>query len=193
MQRRNLGKAMRYLVAVCALGSAFALFACSSDDDNSGDIKNVNATVSADTSTVAAVQGREITIANGQVFGGPVGSNPATLTFTTPTTFTLTQTGVPPLALAGNVTYDSGGCTLIPTVGAAGALAIATCNLVVVANNAVVGTGQVSGIITLVLNNGQGVTASSNSLTATVFLDNNGELFVVNPVTGVSVDMGIQP
>jgi hypothetical protein len=40
MQRRNLGKAMRYLVAVCALGSAFALFACSSDDDKRK--KNVN-------------------------------------------------------------------------------------------------------------------------------------------------------
>jgi len=193
MQRRNLSKVMRYLVAVCALGSAFALFACSSDDDESGEIKNVNATVPATTSTVAAVQGREITIANGQVFGGPVGSNPATLTFTTPTTFTLTQAGVPPLALAGNVTYSSGGCTFIPTVGGTGALSIATCNLVVVANNVVVGTGQVSGIITLVLNNGQGVTISSNSLTATVFLDNSGELFVVNPVTAQSVDMGIEP
>jgi len=64
---------------------------------------------------------------------------------------------------------------------------------VVAATNVVVGTGQVSGTVTLVLNNGVGITISSNTLTATVFLDGNGELFVVNPVTGVSVDMGIQP
>jgi len=186
---------MRYLVAVCALVSAFAMVACGGDDDDdSAEVKSFVATVPATTSTVAAVQGQAITIANGQVFGGPVGSNPATLIFgiNNPTAFTLTQTGAVPLA--GTVNYGSGGsCTFIPTVGGGGALSVSTCNLVMVANNVVVGTGQVSGIITLVLNNGAGVTVSSNSLTATEFLDNTGELFVVNPATGQSVDMGIQP
>jgi hypothetical protein len=176
-------------VAVCVLVSSLAMFACGGDDEE-GEIKNVNATVAATTSTVPSVVGREITIANGQVFGGPVGSNPITFIFTTPTTFALRQ-GT--LALAGNVSYGSNAsCTFVVTQGGGGALAVATCNLVVVANNVVVGTGQVSGIITLVLNNGAGITVSSNSLNATVFLDSSCELFVVNPVTGVSVDMGIQ-
>jgi hypothetical protein len=190
MQRRNLGRAMRCLVAVGVLVSSLALFACGGDDDEGGQIQNVNSNVAATTSTVPSVVGREITIANGQVFGGPLGSNPATLIFTTPTTFTLRQGGV---TLQGNVSYGSNAqCTFVVTQGGAGALAIATCNLVVVANNAVCGTGQVPGIITLVLNNGAGITVSSNSLNATVFLDSSCELFVVNPVTGVSVDMGIQ-
>ena len=33
MQQRNLGKAMRYLVAVCALGSALAMVGCGGGDD----------------------------------------------------------------------------------------------------------------------------------------------------------------
>jgi hypothetical protein len=90
--------------------------------------------------------------------------------------------------LAGNVSYGSGGsCTFVVTQGGTLTLAVATCNLIVNASNVVVGTGQVSGIITLVLN-----TISSNSLIAMVFLDARGELFVVNPVDMVSVDMDIQ-
>jgi hypothetical protein len=191
MQRKHLGKAMHYLVAVCALVSALAMFACGGDDDE-GEVKNVVATVPADTDTIAAVQGRTFTIANGQVFGGPVGSNPIRLTFTTPTTFTLTQSQ-PPLSLIGNVSYDNGSCRFTVTQGGGGALSVSTCNLIVNANNVVVGIGQVSGTISLVLNNGAGITITSDALPATVFINGDGELFVVNPVTGVSVDMGIEP
>jgi hypothetical protein len=114
------------------------------------------------------------------------------LTFPTPSTFTLSATGVGPFA--GTVNYGSGGsCTFVITAGGGGALSVTTCNLIVNASNVVVGTGQVSGIITLVLNNGSGITINSNALTATVFINGDGELFVVNPVTGVSVDMGIEP
>jgi hypothetical protein len=192
MQQKHLGQAMRYLVAVCVLVSAFALLACGGDDDE-GEVKNVVATVPASQGTVPAVQSRPFTIANGQVFGGSVGSNPVILTFTTPTTFTLTR-AVPSLSLIGNVSYGSGGsCTFIVTQGGGGALSISTCNLIVNANNVVAGTGQVSGTISLVLNNSAGITITSDALPATVFINGDGELFVVNPVTGVAVDMGIKP
>ena len=90
--------------------------------------------------------------------------------------------------------YSSGGsCTFVITAGGGGTLSVATCNLLVNASNAVVGTGQVIGTITLVLNNGAGVSLNSSDLTATVFLDRDGELFVFNPVIGASVDMGVEP
>jgi hypothetical protein len=190
MQRKSLGKAMHYLVAVCALVSALAMFACGGDDDE-GEVRSFVATVPLGNTTVAAVQGRTFTIANGQVFGGPVGSNPVSLTFTTPTTFTLTRTG---LSLIGNVSYGSNAsCTFVVTSGGQGVLSISTCNLIVNANNVIVGTGQASGTISLVLNNGSGITITSDALPTTVFLNGDGQLFVVNPVTGASVDMGIQP
>lgn len=192
MQRRNLGKAMRYLVAVCALGSAFALFACSSDDDNSGTVKNVNATVPVTNSTVAAVQGVAIPIQQGQVISNVSGQ--VTLTFSVvPNRFMLVNNTTNAVTV-GSVQYNSGSCNFAADGGAF--VSVATCNLIVFANNVTVGTGQVQGTVTLVLNgpiNGVNVTVNSGPLTATVFLNNNDELFVVNPVTGVSVDMGIQP
>ena len=36
MQRKNPGKAMRYLVAVCALVSALAMVGCGGDGDDDG-------------------------------------------------------------------------------------------------------------------------------------------------------------
>ena len=49
MQRKNPGKAMRYLVAVCALVSALAMVGCGGDGDDDGEtvtsgetIPNVN-------------------------------------------------------------------------------------------------------------------------------------------------------
>jgi hypothetical protein len=192
MQRKHFGKALRYLVAVCALVSALAIVACGGDDDES-EIQNVIATVALDDTTAPAVQGRPFTIANGQVFGGPVGSDPVILTFTTPRSFTLTRAATG-LSLSGTVSYGSNAsCLLTVTAGGGGALDIDTCNLIVNANNVVVGTGQVSGTISLVLNNGSGITITSDALPATVFINGDGELFVVNPVTGVSVNMGIEP
>jgi hypothetical protein len=190
MQREHLGKAMHYLVAVCVLVSALAMFACGGDDDE-GEVKNIIATVPADEDTAAAVQGRTFTLANGQVFGGSVpGTSPVFLTFTTPTTFTLTRPATS-LSLSGRVDYEGeDSCTFIPLSGPA--LEVDTCNLIVNANNVVVGTGQVSGTISLVLNDA-GSTITSDALPATVFINSDGELFVVNPVTGVSVDMGIEP
>jgi hypothetical protein len=162
-------------------------------DDDEDEVKNVVATVPADDNTVPAVQGRPLTIANGQVFGGNIGNLPVILTFTTPRAFTMTSAATG-LSLSGTVSYGSdASCTLIVTEGGLGTLSVSTCNLIVNANNVVVGTGQVSGTISLVLRNDAGMTITSDALSTTVFINEDGELFVVNPVTGVSVDMGIEP
>jgi Flp pilus assembly protein TadG len=183
---------MRYLVAVCVLISTFAILACGGDDDEV-EIKNVNVTVDADDDTVPAVQGRPFTIANGQVFGGNIGNLPVILTFTTPRAFTMTRAATG-LSLSGTVSYgDNDSCTFIVTSGGQGALSVSSCDLLVNANNVVVGTGQVSGTISLQLRNDAGITITSDPLPATVFINGDGDLFVVNPVTGVSVDMGIEP
>ena len=192
MQRKHLGQAMRYLVAVCALISTFAILACGGDDDEV-EIKNVAETVEADDDTVPAVQGRPFTIANGQVFGGNIGNLPVIFTFTTLREFTVTRAATG-LSLSGTVSYGSDdSCTFTVTTGGQGALPVSNCNLLVNANNVVVGTGQVSGTIALVLRNNAGITITSDPLPATVFINGDGELFVVNPVTGVSVNMDVEP
>jgi len=187
MQRRNLSNAMRYLVAVCALISAFGLVSCGGDD---GETKNVIATVPMDGTTVRAVQNQPLTFSTGQGFGVNIGTGSFTLTFDTPNTFIVNPTGNVPFT--GTVTYGSGGgaCTFL---AGGTTLSISTCNLVVNAQNVVVGGSQVGGTITLVLNNGSTTTASSDSVNTTVFINDDGELFVINSRTGALVDMGIKP
>ena len=201
-------RVQRRLLLVLLVGLALALVGgCSSDpaclavpllpqcfeDDDEDEVKNVVATVPADDNTVPAVQDRPFPIANGQVFGGNIGNLPVILTFTTPRAFTMTSAATG-LSLSGTVSYGSdASCTLTVTAGGLGALSVSTCHLIVNAHNVVVGTGQVSGTISLVLSNDAGMTITSDVLPATVFINEDGELFVVNPVTGVSVDMGIEP
>ena len=63
MQRRNVGKAMYYLVAIMALASAFALVACGGDEGDDGEVRTVsNQSVPVNSSTVQAVRGQQFTI-----------------------------------------------------------------------------------------------------------------------------------
>ena len=76
MQRKNPGKAMRYLVAVCALISALAIVGCGGGDDEGGTtvtsgetISNVNSgPVPVTASTVQSLVGQPVTFANGGIF-----------------------------------------------------------------------------------------------------------------------------
>ena len=114
------------------------------------------------------------------------------MTFTTPRAFTLTSAATG-LVVECTVSHGSeASCTLTVTAGGEAAPSVSTCNLIH-AHNVVVGTGQVSGTISLVLRNDAGTTITSDALPATVFINGEGALFVVNPVTGVAVDMGIEP
>src|SRR5215831_3378708 len=77
MQRKNPGKAMRYLVAVCALASALAMVGCGGGDGNEGGttvtsgetISSVNSgPVAVNASTVQSLVGQPVTFSNGGVF-----------------------------------------------------------------------------------------------------------------------------
>jgi len=188
MQRRSIGKALRYLVAVGTLVSSLVMFACGGSDTQA-----VSVAVSLTDATVAAVQAVPLTFSNGPVFS-PAITGTVTLTFNSPNTFTLAgSTGT---AATGVVTYGSPSCTFdvqVPgdLIPAAALLTIPTCNLLVNANNVGVGGTPVIGTVSLLFSGAAG-TVNSTAVTAQVSLNGNSELFVENPATGVSVDMGVQ-
>ena len=85
MQRKNPSKAMRYLVAVCALISALAIVGCGGGDGDGGGttvtsgetISNVNSgPVPVTASTVQSVVGQPVTFANGGIFDPSLAGTP---------------------------------------------------------------------------------------------------------------------
>jgi hypothetical protein len=170
MQRRNVGKAMYYLVAILALVSVFALVACGGDDDDE-EIRTVsNQSVPVDSSSVRAVLGQQFNFSNGSIFGSGIGTNQAaTFTFATPTTFSLTSGGS---TASGDVAFGS--CILTvrasnfpagrgPQVGTV--ITFTTCSFQVNAGNVTTGGVAVSGTLTLILS---GSTGSGTSIAITV-------------------------
>ena len=75
----------------------------------------------------------------------------------------------------------------------AATIPFSTCALAIQANDVPEDGSLVDGTLNLRLTTPVGANANSNSLTENVFIDNDGELFVVNPVTGVQVGMGVEP
>jgi hypothetical protein len=196
MQRRNLGKAMHYLVVVGTLVSAFALVACGGGDDT----KNVDVTVSLNTSTVAAVQGVGINIQGGQIFTGVSTGTAVTLVFSIVNANAFTLTGPGGLTSIGLVDYDSSGaCTFTVTGPVGGLVQVASvtpfsnCALAIQANEVPEDGTLVLGTLNLKLTTTGGATVNSNPLAENVFIGNNGQLFVANPVTGVQAGMGVEP
>jgi len=94
MQQGMVGTAMRALVAVGTLVSAFAMVACG----DGGSSQSVSAIVGVTTTTVVAVQTVAFVLPHGQLFT-PSLAGAVTVTFnsTPPNTFTLVGTGGPPL------------------------------------------------------------------------------------------------
>ena len=194
MQRRNCDKGMRYLMAVGALVSAFALFACGGGDNT----QNVNVpSVPLTSNTVVAVQNVPIAIQNGQLLGTAANSS-ATLTFISQSGFTLLSPNG--LTATGTVAFgqvSTGSCTLnVPLIP--GFIAVQTtitftvCNISnITASNVEEGGSPVPGTLNLVFSGLPG-TIASNNVNVGVQLNGSGELFVRNPVTGTVVDMGVQ-
>jgi len=193
MQKETFGKAMRYLVAVGTLVSSLAMFACGGGDNGT----NVNATVGLTSSTVVGVQGVPFVVPQGQLFNSGI-SGAVTATFNSANTFSLVGTGG--ATASGLVSFSSssggtvGSCTFVfQTNGGLftglGSVTIPSCSLLITANDVNPGGGQVSGSVTLSLSGGAG-TVNSNALTIPVLLNNNNELFLVNPA-GQTIDMGI--
>jgi len=195
MQKGMFGTAMRYLVAVGTLVSAFAMFACGGGGSN----QSVSATVGLTTATVVAVQTVAFVIPNGQLFN-PSLAGAVTLTFNSTPQDTFTLVGTGGATATGVVTYGStsgatvGSCTFTflttgGLISGIDSVTVPSCSLLVRANNVNPGGSQVNGPVTLSLSGGAG-TVTSNAVTLPVLLNSNNELFVVNPV-GQQVDMGI--
>jgi hypothetical protein len=210
MQRRNVGKAMYYLVAMLALVSAFALVACGGGDDDEGESAQTrtvsNQTVPVNSNTVQAVVGQQFTIPNGSDFSPGLSAGPATLTFNTPSTFTLTPSGGG--TATGTVGFGSCSFTVsnsnIPGLPAGTSIpTFTTCNFLV-NGTAPLTTGGGAGQATILLILGRGnitITASLPSgVTITIALLADGTLIIngVNtsvvppPTTGATGTGGTQ-
>jgi hypothetical protein len=187
MQHRILRRVvLSFAVAIVAVGS-LTLMGCPSDDEEA---RTVNQAVGVNTTTVAAVQAQAFTLPSGTVFGLAATTTP-TLTFNTPTTFTLASGGS---TATGPVVFGS--CTLtvtgplppsVPLRPLGTIITFPTCNIQVNAVGTVaVGGASVQGTITLVLTG-----TTSSPITLPVSIDSDGTL-VVNgvdtgaPVTGTS-------
>jgi hypothetical protein len=197
MQRKNPGKAMCYLVVICALVSALAMDGCGGGDDDDGGtvtsgqtIPSVNTgAVNVTSSNVQALVGEQLIFPNGSIFDPSLGNNPATLTFTSanPPTFTLTSGGA---TSSGNATFGS--CTLNFTQGPlAGpppkSITFNPCTFQITASNVTVGGGAVPGTLTLTL----GTTVVTFNVQVSIL--SNGTLLVNGKSTGIIISSNGTP
>jgi hypothetical protein len=196
MQRKNPGKAMRYLVAVCALASALALVGCGGDDEggttvSSGEtISNVNSgPVPVTASTVQSVVGQPVTFANGGIFDPSLTGTQATLTFTSPTTASLSSAGSTSTANA-----SFGSCTFAFTTGplAGKSITFTTCTLQITGSNVTAGGGAVNGLLTLTLSGPFG-SATSIAITVQISILADGTLLVNGVSTGIIISSNGSP
>jgi hypothetical protein len=198
MQRKNPGKAMRYLVAVCALISALAMVGCGGGGDGEGGttvtsgetISSVNSgPVPVNASTVQALVGQPVTFSNGSIFDPSLGNNQATLTFTTPTTSSLASGGS---TSSANTTFGS--CTFAFTTGplAGKSITFTTCNLQITGSNVTAGGGAVSGSLTLTLSGPFG-SSTSIAITVQISILADGTLLVNGVSTGIIISSNGSP
>jgi len=183
---------VRCLAAVLVLVSSLALLACPGDEE---EFRNVDATIPVNSTGAGATQATPFTFANGSAFGAAVGANPATLTFNTASTFTLTRTGG--ATATGTVAFASctltvTGGTLLPVSPAAGStLIFPTCNFRVLATGVEVdGAAVATGTITLVvISTGLVRSESAAIINVQVAILADGTLVINNVNTGVDTDV----
>jgi len=193
MQRKNVGKAMYYLVAMLALVSSLALVACGGDDDgDNGQVRSVDATQSLGASN-AAMAGQllqslpPVSIA-GSAFDPDIAGN-VTLDFPTPSTFTMTGGNLPAAGVSGNVGFGSCSFTFTQLNGFTGLtqnqlVTFGTCQVRIIANGVEVGGGTTGGTAVLILNN-----FTSSTVTISVQILDNGILVVISGGVTVTTDI----
>jgi len=196
MQRKSLGKAMCYLVAVCALVSALALVGCGGGggDDNGGTTVTSGETISSvnsgpvglSTSNVQALVNQPIPFQNGSIFDPSLGNNQATQTFTSTTTSSLTSGGSTSTAGVG-----FGSCTFTFTQGPLAKtpptpIKFDPCTIQITASNVTVGGGDVNGTLTLTLSGPFG-SSTSVAITVQIRILADGSLLVNGTSTGIKI------
>jgi hypothetical protein len=183
MQRKNSGKAMCYLVVVCALLSALAIVGCGGGGGEEGGttVTSGETLSTVDTgpvpvgsSNVQALVGLPLTFSNGSIFDPSLGNNPATLTFTSPTTSSLASGGS-----TSDADTTFGSCTFTFTRGPLGGkrITFTTCNLRITGSNVTVGGGAVNGLLTLTLSGPFG-SGTSIAITVQISIRADGTLLI---------------
>jgi len=196
MQQKNLGKAMRYLVAVCALVSALVMFGCGGGDDNETTERTVsNVAVPVSANTVQAMGSQPLTIPDGSAFGLP--NTPVTLVFGPPASSTTAPFTLTSGISTANGTVTFGSCTFTISnsniVGLPGGTVIQTftiCNLVITAT-VDLAVGGASGPGTVALQLGRNgvvfITIPLSNITITVSIDATGHLVINGTSTNVLI------
>jgi hypothetical protein len=202
MQRKNPGKAMRYLVAVCALISALAMVGCGGSDDEGGTtvtsgetIPSVNTgSVNVSSSNVQALVNQPFAFQPGSIFDPSLGNNPATLTFTS-----ANPSNDPPFSLTSGGATSSGdallgSCTLHFQQGplAPKTVKFDPCTFQITSGAVSAGGGAVNGTLTLTLSgpNGSGTSAV---ITVQITILNNGTLVINGQSTGIIISSNGSP
>ena len=194
MQQRNLGKAMRYPVAVCALVSALVMVGCGGGDDNETTERMVsNVAVPMSATTVQAMAGQPFPIPRGSTFSPGLPDTPVTLTFTSSSTFTLTGEGTATGTVAfGSCTFTISNSNIAGLTAGTVIQTFTICNLVITATVPLEAGGD-SGQGTVALQLGRNgvvlITIPLSNITITVSIDAAGHL-VIN---GTSTDVLIPP
>ena len=197
MQRKSLGTAMRYLVIVCALISAFVMVGCGGGGEEGGPTVTSGETISSvntgavpvGSSNVQALVGQSATFSDGSIFDPSLGNNPATLTFTSPSTFNLTSGGS---TSSGNATFGS--CTFTFTQGslAGKSVTFTNCTFQITASNVTAGGGAVSATLTFNLSGGP-FGAGTSTITVSISVLANGTLLVNGVSTGIIISSNGTP
>jgi len=196
MQQRNLGKAMRYLMAVCALVSALAMFGCGDGGDDETTARPVsNVAVPTSASSVQGLVRQQFIIPDGSAFFPGLPSTPLTLSFTSPTTFTLTSGNS---MATGTLAFGS--CTFTVSTSTIGGLqappsvtipTFQTCNFVVTAIaplEAGGATGQATIILQLARPGGTPINFTLLAgTTITVSITPDGQLIINGGPTGITI------
>jgi hypothetical protein len=152
-------------------------------------ISNVNTgAVPVGSSNVQALVGQSATFSNGSIFDPSLGSNPATLTFTGPSTFSLASGGS---TSRGNTAFGS--CTLNFTDGplAGKSITFTTCTFQITGSNITAGGAAVSGTLTLTLSGPFGT--ANVAITVQISILANGTLLVNGTSTGIIISSNGTP
>jgi hypothetical protein len=194
MQRRNPGKAMHYLVVVCALVSALAMVGCGGGGGDEGGgatvtsgetISSVNTgSVPVSSNSVQALVGQPFAFQNGGVFDPSLAGTQTTLTFTSSNQASVAASG----GSTSTAGVGFGSCTFTFTQGPLAGkppVKFDPCTINITSGAVTAGGGAVSGTLTLTLSGpfGTGTTA----ITVQISILADGTLLVNGVSTGIII------